>query len=144
MREPSVIGFYGLSNSGKTNLITDLVEKLSNMDLNVVTVKKTDKKISVDQKGKDTWKHAKAGAKIVVFSSPVETSFMIKQKMNTNFIIDSIKKIGNFDFIFIEGCNDINIPKIKIGDIKIRENTFYEFDGNVKLLCDKIIERLKI
>ena len=58
---PFVVGFYGKSNSGKTTLVTKLIEKLSNEGFKVASVKMTDKEISIDSKQKDTWKHSKAG-----------------------------------------------------------------------------------
>ena len=131
-----VIGIYGISNTGKTTLIIDIIEQLSNDGYNIATVKITDKEIGVDTKGKDTWKHEKAGAKLVVLSSPKETDFMIKKPIEIQEIIAQISKIAKYDLIIIEGANDKYTPKIRIGDIKKRENTIFTYIGDFKELID--------
>ena len=66
MVNQTVFGFYGSSNTGKTTLIVNIIKNLTDEGFNVATVKITDKNISSDTKGKDTWKFSKAGSKIVV------------------------------------------------------------------------------
>jgi len=111
MTTPSIIGFYGESNTGKTTLIVKIINRLSKDGFNVASVKISNKKISIDSEGKDTWKHAEAGSKLVVFSSENETDFLLKRKISNNEIVDNIKRLGNYDIILVEGANDENIPK---------------------------------
>ena len=75
--KPFVIGFYGESNCGKTTLIVDVISSLTKEKYNVASVKITDKNISIDSEGKDTWKHASAGSQLVVFSSENLASLLI-------------------------------------------------------------------
>jgi molybdopterin-guanine dinucleotide biosynthesis protein B len=136
MKKQVILGLYGVSNIGKTSLIQKLIERLTKDDYKIATIKKTNKKIGIDKKGKDTWKHTSAGAKLVVLSSPVETDLIIKNNINENQIIQQINSIGMFDFIFIEGASSKNIKKIRIGDITLRENTLFtynnDFEGFIK------------
>lgn len=148
MSVPTIIGFYGNSNTGKTTLIVKIIEKLSNEGYKIATIKKTDKKISIDKKEKDTWKHSQAGAKLVVFSSPCETDFIVKENMKTKDIIQNISEMGCHDAILVEGAHDSSIPKIRLGDGEERDNTigYYQdnFEEIFKLIKKEIDNRIVI
>jgi len=130
MITPAVFGVYGKSDSGKTKLIENLVQKLTMNGYKVTTIKKTNKKIGIDEKGKDTWRYSLSGSKLVVLSSPVETDIIIKNKIETLHIIQNISEIGCYDVILIEGARDPFIPKIKLGDIEDRDNTICFYQDN--------------
>ena len=138
MTTPSIIGFYGESNTGKTTLIVKIINRLSKDGFNVASVKISNKKISIDSEGKDTWKHAEAGSKLVVFSSENETDFLLKRKISNNEIVDNIKRLGNYDIILVEGANAENIPKIRMGEIKERKNTIFTYDDDFEELINFI------
>ena len=147
MTNQPVIGFYGSSDTGKTTIIVKLVKRLIKEGFKVATIKKTDKKIGIDVKGKDTWKHSQAGAKLVVLSSPSETDFIIKKYMKTKDIIRGISELGFYDIVLVEGASDPSIPKIKLGNIKERENTIGHFDNNrdeISKLIKKEIDKKHI
>jgi molybdopterin-guanine dinucleotide biosynthesis protein MobB len=135
MNEP-VIGIYGKSNTGKTTLISDIIKQLSNEGYSIASVKITDKKIGIDTEGKDTWIYENAGAKLVVLSSPKETDFLIKKPKDTKEIISQINQIAKYDLIIIEGANDNFTQKIRIGDIKKRDNTIFTYIGDFQGLID--------
>jgi len=143
MKEPVVFGIYGESNTGKTTLMVQLIRQLTDDGYNVATVKKSDKKIGVDTEGKDTWKHCQAGSNLVVFSSSIETDFMVKQKMDTQKIIQQLNELGTFDIILVEGARDKNIAKIRIGNISCRENTILSYDGNIEEILDIMKKKIK-
>src|SRR4030042_130363 len=131
---PIVIGFYGKSNMGKTSLIIRLIQKLSQEGYKIASIKQTKKPIGVDCIGKDTWKHADAGAELVVFSSPVETDFLLKKKLTSEDILQQIATMDSYDCILVEGATDPHIPKIRIGNIKKRLNTIGEYQGDFNAL----------
>lgn len=142
MGSPFVLGVYGKSNTGKTMLIGALIQKLTEKGLNVATIKVTDKPISIDREGKDTWKHAEKGATLVVFSSPIETSLLLKKYQKISSVLPVITTIDNFDVVLIEGASDPNIPKIRLGDIKLRENTIFTFNGDIDKVIQVILEKI--
>ena len=117
------------------------------IQVNIATVKITDKNIRLDTKGKDTWQHTEGGSKLTILSSPVETDFIIKSSKKINEIIDYILKFDEFDVILIEGINDRKTPKIRIGDIKPRENTIITYKGDfnhlIKIIKNEIVKRRK-
>jgi len=143
MKKPKILGFYGKSNIGKTSLIIKLINRLSTDGLNISTVKITYKNIKLDTKGKDTWKHSEAGSNLVVLSSANETDYLVKKKQTINDITRNILNIGNFDIILIEGANDKETPKIRLGNIKKRNNTVFTYDGDFEKLLEFVKNQIK-
>jgi len=142
MRKPVIFGFYGKSKTGKTSLIVQITKKLSGEGYKIATVKITDKKISMDTVGKDTWRYDQAGSKLTVLSSPIETAYLLKENKNIDEIIQNIQVFGEYDLILIEGARDRNIRKIRIGNIPERENTLMtykdDFKGIIKLIKNEV------
>jgi molybdopterin-guanine dinucleotide biosynthesis protein MobB len=144
MKDLTVLGFYGHSNSGKTKLIEKLTKKITKKGIKVATIKNTNKKISIDTKKKDTWKHSQAGSNIVVLSTPIETGIIIKNKIKNIDIINIIQKFQDFDIILIEGANDPDIQKIRLNkNIKKRKNTILTYNNNFDELFKIILEKIK-
>jgi molybdopterin-guanine dinucleotide biosynthesis protein B len=137
---PAVIGFYGSSESGKTTLIVKTIKRLLDNGYSVATIKKTDKILSIDKKGKDTWRHSHAGASITALISKNKTDIMIYKKIKIEDIIQNISICGSFDVILIEGANDSTIPKIKLGDCKTREKTILEYQNDFEMVI-RVIEK---
>lgn len=145
MKNSMVLGVYGESNTGKTTLITKIIERLVSESLTVATVKITDKETGLDKEGKDTWRHSEAGSKLVVLSSPNETDFILKENRNINEVIQQINRLGEYDIILIEGAKSPDIPKIRIGEIPERENTILtykdDFEAIIKTIKNTISRR---
>ncbi len=140
-RKTIILGFYGESDSGKTTLAERLIYELTREGYRIAAVKKTNQSISIDSAGKDTHRYTQAGANLVVFSTQIETAFLVKAKMSEEEIVANIQHLGNFDFIFVEGANEKQIPKIRLGIIAERENTLLTYDGNFEILLDMIKNR---
>lgn len=143
MSTPAVFGIYGVSDSGKTTLVVQLVSELVKEGYRIATVKQTNKAISMDTKNKDTWRHHEAGASLVVFSSHCETDFLIYKKMDAAEVIRRIIELKDFDIIFIEGADDPALPKIQVGSGRKRSNTIAHYDGNVQEIVTLIKNGIK-
>lgn len=133
-----VIGVYGYSNSGKTWLIANLIRRLSENGYRCASVKCSDKHSALDNKDKDTWLHADAGAQLVVFSSPKETVFFTKEKLETKEIVEKLSSFDTLDIILIEGARDQSIPKIRAGSCPRRHNTVFDYRDNIDELLKYI------
>ena len=105
-----VIAVVGSSKSGKTTLIEYLTSRLSNDGLKIGTIKHVHQShFSVDKKGKDTWRHAQAGAKVVACIAPEET-VIIKKKDSSRHTLEKILdlvKDDNLDLIILEGFHSL-------------------------------------
>ncbi|MEM4083620.1 MAG: molybdopterin-guanine dinucleotide biosynthesis protein B [Thermoplasmata archaeon] len=140
-----ILGFYGPSNTGKTDTIVKLVKYFSERNFKVATVKHISREFTMDTGGKDTWKMGTAGANLVVASSNNENNFIVKSQMDFKSIIQLINLFDNFDLIFVEGFKSIPwIKKIKFGDLETMENTVMKFNNNIDELIKYIENELKI
>jgi molybdopterin-guanine dinucleotide biosynthesis protein B len=137
--DPLAIGIYGKSKSGKTSLIARVIKQLTIEGFKISSIKISDKKIDIDTKGTDTWRHASAGAKLVILSSKDKTDFLLNRSEYVSEIISQISHFEDFDLILIEGANDDFTRKIRLGDIKERKNTILSFNGDF----DGLIQTLK-
>jgi len=139
MKEPRVIGFYGLSGSGKTTLIERICRDLAARGIRFAVIKQSDKAIRMDQPGKDTYRFQEAGAGVVALASRIETDLIINRALSISEIVTMIKTTGDVDLVIVESCNDPTIPKIRLGDIEERENTVLTYDNDYQKLLDLII-----
>lgn len=147
MIKNAVIGFYGESNSGKTNLIIEIIQSLTKEGLKIAAIKQSDKNINIDTEGKDTWKYHEAGATFIVLSSANNTDILIDKKLEIKKIVDIISEYDLFDVVLIEGANDSQIPKIKVGNGSLRDNTIMQYKDDFNGIIDLIkneIEKKKI
>ena len=140
MKKPIILGFYGFSNSGKTTLIVRLIQELVSRGKKVSSIKQSAHPVSMDSEGKDTFRFSTAGADPVVLSSTIETNIKFSKQLEINEIIEIITSINKPDIIIIESARDAEIRKIRIGDIDLRENTIWTYDGDFERLISKIID----
>jgi len=133
-----VIGIYGKSDTGKTTLVVGIIKRLTNEGFKVASVKISDKKIDIDEKDKDTWRHTRAGSSLVVLSSVDNTDFLLKQNLVEHEIINLISKFDDYDLILMEGSKDSKTPKIRLGSIKKRDNTILDYTGDFEKLINII------
>jgi len=139
-----ILGVVGTKNTGKTTLVTLIVSELVKRGHQVGTIKHTHH--DLDMEGKDTWKHRKAGAELVVGSSWESTTFIIPERMDLEKILKNIKYLKELDYVIIEGFKSANYPKIsttKTKDEYTIENVdvFNLKEEDVSNLVDLIEER---
>ncbi|MCZ7398713.1 MAG: molybdopterin synthase [Candidatus Methanoperedens sp.] len=109
-----IISVVGYKKTGKTTLVEHLVSTLSKRG-SVGTIKHMHGH-RINTPGTDTWKHANAGADVVVAVTPEE---LVKFSRNNNLTaaIDELANEG-MDFAVVEGFKDSKLPKIALGDVK--------------------------
>ncbi|HOJ00959.1 MAG TPA: molybdopterin-guanine dinucleotide biosynthesis protein MobB [Anaerolineaceae bacterium] len=135
---PWILGFYGRSGIGKTYLVKKIVAQLVKEGFQVAVVKISDKAISIDTEGKDTFLYGQAGAGTVVFSSAIETAFLIKEPLSSRAVVDLLGQNKAYEYIFIEGALEAWIPKVRLGDMPLRENTVLTYAGDYDTLFSQI------
>jgi len=98
LRAVAVVGFR---KSGKTTVVEGLVRELVKRGYRVGTIKHIrEKEFSIDVPGKDTWRHAKAGASVVVSLAPREVATVTKRSAKLEEIMSTLQWL---DFVILEG-----------------------------------------
>jgi molybdopterin synthase catalytic subunit len=110
MRIISVIGY---KKSGKTTLVERLVKALKEHG-SVGTIKHMQEH-SLNTPGTDTWKHAQAGADVVI---GITGSELVKFSQDNNLMsaLDELADEG-IDFGVVEGFKESMLPKIALGKV---------------------------
>ena len=114
-----IVAVVGSSNSGKTTAIEAIIKGLTKKGYTVASAKHiSEPEFTLDKQGKDTWRHAKAGASTVLSVAPNEL-VTIKKVGTKKYALTQL--IAEFpeevDIIIIEGFKslvgeDMTIPKI--------------------------------
>lgn len=112
-RTVPVVGLAGYSGSGKTTFLEKLIAQLKGRGYRVGVIKHTDHPVEFDRPGKDTWRHARAGADVVVLASPDNVTAVRKYKSPPG-PEDVLPLVDGVDLIIIEGFKKGSWPKIEI------------------------------
>jgi molybdopterin-guanine dinucleotide biosynthesis protein B len=109
-----ILSIVGRSGSGKTVLLEKLIPELVRRGYRVATVKHDAYGFEIDQEGKDTWRHRKAGSSCTVISSSKQLAMV--RDMDHDASLDEIRKrfISDVDIIITEGYKQERAPKIEV------------------------------
>jgi molybdopterin-guanine dinucleotide biosynthesis protein MobB len=105
MSKPLRVHVVGRSGSGKTTTIVYLTQHLTRLGFRVGVVKHVHKEgFTFDVKGKNTWRHAEAGARIVVGVAPKELATFKRTENETpvEHLFDVLQQ-ENLDIVLVEG-----------------------------------------
>ena len=113
VRWPAAVAFVGGHNSGKTTLIEALVPKLKARGLTVGTLKHSTKDAEDDIAGKDSDRHAKAGAAVAALVTPGRTT---ARRFGPEEPLDALlqKSFAGCGIVLIEGYKSLAVPKIEV------------------------------
>lgn len=108
------------SNIGKTTVIEGIIKELKIKGYSITTIKHDVHGFDIDKKGKDTWRHRKAGAETVCISS--ENKFAMIKEVKVELELDEIiRKNSESDFIIVEGYKNSPYRKIEVVRREISE-----------------------
>jgi molybdopterin-guanine dinucleotide biosynthesis protein B len=114
----TVIAVVGTKGSGKTTIIEVLTGELTKRGYRIAVVKHIpEPSFTIDTEGKDTWRFAQSGAKIIVSVASDEIA-TIEKMDTTSFSLEEIfQRCKGIDFVFLEGFKKLvgknhDIPKI--------------------------------
>jgi len=100
--EPAVLGVVGRPNNGKTTLIERLIPELTGRGLRVGAVKRV-ARLDIDVPGKDSWRHAQAGAEAYAVGSPGKVAFVARQRQEATLEEIVTRFFGGYDVVVCEG-----------------------------------------
>lgn len=93
---------------GKTNLLSELIRQLSAEGYEVAAVKHTPKGFSLDVKGKDTWRLAEAGARVVVALG--DEAFVRLRGLGLHELLGLLEQ--RVDIVFLEGFSELELEGV--------------------------------
>lgn len=130
-----VVSVVGYSNSGKTTLLVKIIKELKSRGFKVATIKHHHKDVDIDKPGKDTWRHAQAGADTVVLASPSKVA-IIENTPGEMSLDEIIEKISGVDIIITEGYKREKKPKIEVYRSSVHEHLITPADELLAVASD--------
>ncbi len=120
MRRPAdnkkapLVCFIGRKNAGKTAFIEKLVALLSGAGLRVAYIKHDAHQFSMDHPGTDTFRVGKAGAQMVIISSPAQVACL--KNVETEADLAQLSKCvsGSIELIVAEGYKSAGADRIEV------------------------------
>jgi molybdopterin-guanine dinucleotide biosynthesis adapter protein len=108
-----IVSVIGNSESGKTTLITKLVQELKSRGYRVATIKHTPQGSDFDESDKDSWRHIQAGSEATAVSSP--DKIVLIKPVTQDATIDELSHLlgEDYDIILTEGFKHGDAPKIE-------------------------------
>lgn len=109
------IGIAGWSGSGKTTLIEKIIPRLAAGGLSVSLIKQARDDFDVDQPGKDSHRHRRAGAREVLVTS-TRRWVLMHELLETDEppLEEQLERLSPCDVVIVEGAWDARIPKIEV------------------------------
>lgn len=108
-----VISFVGKSNCGKTTYLVKLIAEMKKRGYKVGVIKHDVHGFDIDRPGKDTWRHARAGADVVCISSPQKMALI--QKVDKELALSEVaRRVEGVDLIFTEGYKQEGWIKVEV------------------------------
>jgi molybdopterin-guanine dinucleotide biosynthesis protein B len=110
---PPLVSIVGKSGSGKTTLMEKLIGELKARGYRVATIKHAPQK-SIDEPGKDSWRHIQAGSEATLISS--RDKLVLIKPASTKISLEQLaREIGeDYDIILTEGFSQDDAPKIEV------------------------------
>jgi molybdopterin-guanine dinucleotide biosynthesis adapter protein len=127
-----VLGIAGWSGAGKTTLITRLIPVLTARGIRVATLKHAHHAFDVDQPGKDSYEHRKAGAFEVIVSSArrwVQMHELGNEPEAT--LAQLLAKVSTCDLILVEGFKSERHPKLEVFRIENGKEPLHPDDSRI-------------
>lgn len=129
----SIVG--GKSHSGKTTLLEKIIREAKRRGWRVATLKHDVHEFEMDKPGKDTWRHAQAGADFVAISSPQKIAIL--ESVSEEQPIDEVlARIQGVDVIFTEGYKHGNKPKIEVYRSMVHQELFSKPEELIAIASD--------
>lgn len=110
-----VFGFAGYSGAGKTTLIEQLIPRFAARGLRVSLIKHTHHDFDVDQPGKDSWRHRRAGASEVLLTCDSRWVLMHELRGAPEPTLEEqLRVLSPCDLVLVEGFKQTPISKLEV------------------------------
>lgn len=127
-----VLGFAGYSGAGKTTLLEKLIAMLAGEGVSVSLIKHAHCGFDVDQPGKDSYRHRKAGAGEVLVASDLRWALMHESQTESPPVLDELlNMLSPCDLVLVEGWKRDPIPKLEVHRSANGKPWLYPDDPNI-------------
>jgi molybdopterin-guanine dinucleotide biosynthesis adapter protein len=127
-----VLGLVGWSGSGKTTLITKLIPLFVSRGVRVATLKHAHHAFDVDQPGKDSYEHRKAGACEVIVSSARRWVQMHEVGDGAEATLAQLlQRVSPCDLILIEGFKTERHVKMEVFRVATGKTALHPQDRHI-------------
>jgi molybdopterin-guanine dinucleotide biosynthesis protein B len=127
-----VFGFAGYSGSGKTTLIERLIPLFTERGISVSLIKHAHHMFDIDQPGKDSYRHRKAGCTEVLVTSSRRWALMHELRGAPEPSLEEhVKRMSACDLLLVEGFKREAIPKLEVYRAKVGEPLIHPHDHNI-------------
>jgi molybdopterin-guanine dinucleotide biosynthesis adapter protein len=110
-----VFGLAGWSGSGKTTLVVKLIPELVRRGVSVSTIKHAHHAFDVDQPGKDSFEHRRAGASEVLVASANRFALMREHRGAPEPGLEALlARLAPVDLVLVEGFKRDHHDKLEI------------------------------
>lgn len=104
-----VFSVIGITKSGKTTTIENIIKELRKRNYTVGSVKEIHyEKFKMDVEGTNTHRHKMAGSQLVTARGYHETDILFQERLDINDLLNYY----NHDYVILEGVRDTCAPKI--------------------------------
>ena len=135
-----VVSIVGKSNSGKTTFLEKLIAELKRRGYRIAVIKHSGHDFEIDHPGKDTYRHAQAGADTVIITSAHKMA-MVKRFEEEPSDKDVITMIGpGYDLILTEGYKRGSFPKIEVSRREASTKLICSEDELIALVTDNLFK----
>ena len=146
MNRARILGIVGWSGSGKTTLITRLIPLLAARGLRIATLKHAHHAFDVDQPGKDSYEHRKAGASEVIVSSSRRWVQMHEIGDGSEAPLPQLlRRLSPCDLVLIEGYKSDRHSKLEVFREAVGKAPLYPEDRHiVAIASDSVIPGIRL
>jgi molybdopterin-guanine dinucleotide biosynthesis protein B len=127
-----IFGFAGWSGSGKTTLIEQVVPRLIACGLRVSLIKHAHHAFDVDQPGKDSFRHRRAGCTEVLITSGARWALMHELRDEPELSMHAaLARLSPCDLALIEGFKSYPVPKLEVWRASVGKPLLYPVDEGI-------------
>ena len=130
MPGPRLVAVVGKKNAGKTTLVVALVRELVRRGHRVMTIKHGMHPFSMDQPGRDTWRHMhEGGAERVVMETPGSRILIANTGAEEGPRELATRYLADAHFVIVEGFKQSDLPKIEVYRRAVHAEPLYAPDA---------------
>jgi molybdopterin-guanine dinucleotide biosynthesis protein B len=115
-----VIGVCGFKNAGKTTLVERLVRHLTGLGYRISTIKHAHHDFDIDQEGRDSFRHRKAGASEVAVVSEKRLAILSEfGEEAAPSLAEVLTRLKLCDLVIVEGYKRDSHDKIEVRNLTL-------------------------